>query len=427
MLDFLQKIDFYGSPSSFTIFNKSTFQTHIGGFLTILTLIGYFLCFWYFGKDFYTRDNPNFLNQRITSPEYPLYNIGRDDLIIAFRMEDFDGNTFDITGLLDMEILYYNFTSVNGSFIGDPIQMETINCSMIDKEKMRMLSKKDLTSMSCIKLNNTPLGGFWDAEFLNYITIIYKPCRNKTNYNKCIPLEEAALILNQGRLSFNVYTNTYYSQLKDYDNPLKVNLYNVYSYIDTSIAKNLKLFYKLANITTDLGIILESPMSYGVFGLDYMLLDSIPLSPSFVNPNNDTALVVTEIFLNNNVETFNVAYIKIQETIANIGGFISSITVFLTLWANFFNDHFRTQEIINTLFDFNDLKNETYLDNLVKTLEKKPLPTEKSASKNKSTLYFRNNKDFESLNIEKNTIKLHKINSEKEFMFFNESPKRHKG
>jgi hypothetical protein len=372
LFEVIKKIDIYGFPSSFTIFNNTHYKTYIGGFLTLLTFLSYFLCFWYFGTDFYHRQNPHFLNQRITLSDYPLYTLNRDDLILAFRIEDFDGNFFDTNGLLEMNIIYYNYTNVEGTFEASHIHMETIDCNSINKTKMRLLTNKDLKEMYCVKLNNTQLGGFWDANFLDYISISYKPCINTTdNNNVCLPREEAIKKLSQGLLSFNVYTNTYYSQLSDYSNPLKLNLFNVYTYVDTKIGKNLRLFFRAGNITTDLGILMGIPESYGVFGLDQMILDTFPISPPLERADENSIIAFIEIYFLNNIEVLEVRYIKLQETIANIGGLVSVITILFSFFADVFNKHYRQLEIINTLFDFSELKDEGRLKTLISKQENK--------------------------------------------------------
>ena len=425
IFDLVKSIDLYGFPSSFTIFNNPYYKTIFGGLLTLFTFVGYFLCFWYFGTDFYNRQNPHFLNQRITLSEYPLYTLNRDDLILAFRIEDFDGNFFDIKGFLEMDIIYYNYTNLNGVFEGNPVNLDTINCNSINKTKMRLLSKKNMSEMYCVRLNSTRLGGFWDADFLNYISITYKPCLNSSeNNNSCFPREIAIKKLSEGLLSFNVYTNTYYNQLSDYSNPLKLNLYNIYSYVDTKIGKNLRLFFKSGNITTDLGIVMGIPQSYGVFGLDQLILDTFPIFPPLDDADSQTRLAFIEIYFLNNIEVFEIRYIKLQETIASIGGFISVITIVLSFMAELINKHYRQLEIINTLFDFNDLKDESNIQKLISLKEIKAKGNELNKNKmNKLEIKNKNINFIDELNKEKN-----KDFSEKESVLFKKgNPSKSKG
>jgi hypothetical protein len=366
-LIFLKSIDLYGSPYHFTIFNNPKYKTEIGGFITILTLIGYALSFWYFGRDFYNRNNPHYLNEKITLANYQNYNIGKDDIMIALRLEDFDGNYIDPTGLLSLEINYYNYSLTSeGNFIGNLSNMDFMNCTMINKEAMRLKSTKDLSMMTCIHFNNTHLGGYWDGDFLNYITINFKSCINSTdNNNICYPKEFASKFLSSKLVSFNIYTGMYYTDLKNYENPLKLYNYNVFGVVDPKLGKNIRLYYKLGIINTDMGILTEEKRSYSVYGLDYTLFDTYPINPPFEDNDESTSLAMFEVYLGKNIETFNVSYIKLQEIIATIGGFLSLTTFLLTIIANFFNEHYRKNEIINHLFDFNDLKDDQKVKYLI--------------------------------------------------------------
>ena len=127
--------------------------------------------------------------------------------------------------------------------------MDKINCGEINSSNMRLSTKKNLSKMECLKFNNTVLGGYWDGDFTYYLQITVKPCINSTiNNNSCIPLDQAISILNSGNLSFNAYTNKHFTKLNDYDNPLKITLYNAYGDLSSDTGKILRLFYKTASI-----------------------------------------------------------------------------------------------------------------------------------------------------------------------------------
>ncbi len=102
-------------------------------------------------------------------------------------MEDTDGNFFDPSGLLDIEVVYYNYETIDGEFqLTKYTNLSIINCTEIDMNALRMKTKKDISQMSCIKFNNTPLGGYWDTDFTNYIMINFKPCLNTTENNNSL-------------------------------------------------------------------------------------------------------------------------------------------------------------------------------------------------------------------------------------------------
>ena len=365
----LSNIDIYGTRVDFTLFDDTKYKTSCGGFITILTGILFLICFYYFGKDFYNRTNPHFLRQMITVMDYPIYTLNRNDLFLAVRLEDNNGNYFNNSGYVEIQYSIKNYmTDSSGNFQSTSNPLEFTNCTMLNLTKMRLETNKNLSEMSCIKFDNTQLGGFWDAPILNFIQIIYSPCINTTiNGNSCLDPYLAAETLNSQLISFNIYSMVYFTDLNDYDNPLKSKLYNYYTYVNTQASKNMRLFYRQANISNDLNYIIQAPEKYSLFGIDNFLIDNLKVNPSFENAKNDTNIALIEIYFSNNIETFDVAYLKLQEILATLGGILTFVTVVLKILARFFNIHYRNLEIFNELFDFNDFKNEEKLNSLIKS------------------------------------------------------------
>ena len=316
----LSNIDIYGTRVDFTLFDNTKYKTSCGGFITILTGILFLICFYYFGKDFYNRTNPHFLRQMITVMDYPIYTLNRNDLFLAVRLEDNNGNYFNNSGYLEIQyILKKYMTDSSGNFQSTSYPLEFTNCTMLNLTKMRLQTNKNLSEMSCIKFDNTQLGGLWDAPILNFIQIIYSPCINTTiNGNSCLDPYLAADTLNSQLISFNIYSMVYFTDLNDYDNPLKSKLYNYYTYVNTQASKNMRLFYRQANISTDLNYIIQAPEKYSLFGIDNFLIDNLKVNPSFENAKNDTNIALIEIYFSNNIETFDVAYLKLQEILATL-------------------------------------------------------------------------------------------------------------
>ena len=191
--NFFKKIDLYGIPYSFTVFNELLYKTATGGTMTILTILLNAFCFYYFGKDFYNRQNPAFVSQASKSEDYQKFNISKDDLLMAIRVEDADSNPYNITGIFQIEAYYKGYEVKNNtSILIFKKSMDKINCGEINSTNMRLNTKKDLKKMECLKFNNTVLGGYYDGDFTYYLQITLKPCINSTsNNNSCMPYDKA--------------------------------------------------------------------------------------------------------------------------------------------------------------------------------------------------------------------------------------------
>jgi hypothetical protein len=79
----LRELDFYGIPFNFTLFNNSVYKTPIGGFISLLTLACFVLCFIYFTTDFYMRQNPRYIDQEEYDISDPFYEIIDNSIFVA--------------------------------------------------------------------------------------------------------------------------------------------------------------------------------------------------------------------------------------------------------------------------------------------------------------------------------------------------------
>ena len=100
-------IDIYGTKFHLLTNQKIKYKTWIGGVITtILSLIG--LIFIYlFGEDFFLRKNPSF-KQSTIGEGYKKINLTKEKVIIAFRIEDINGNYLNTSKYLYPKVLYYS-------------------------------------------------------------------------------------------------------------------------------------------------------------------------------------------------------------------------------------------------------------------------------------------------------------------------------
>ena len=104
MVNFLKYFDLYGSQIKIYINNKDKIKTDLGGIFTILTIIFIVIFTWYIGKDIIYRQNPFTYQQLESSNKYFENNITSNSFPIALSIMDFDSNTLDINGFLDLKV-----------------------------------------------------------------------------------------------------------------------------------------------------------------------------------------------------------------------------------------------------------------------------------------------------------------------------------
>jgi hypothetical protein len=169
--EIFKSIDIYGSPYNFTVFSKYIYQTTIGGIATVITILLYLYFLYLLGIDFWFRKNPHFFDQKVILQNYPLYTLNNDNLLVGFRLEDFDGNYIDISRLLDVSVVHYQYSQIDNILVPKSSIMETIDCSLMNQDKLNLITKKNLSHITCINFKNTTLGGNWDGNFVNYIFV----------------------------------------------------------------------------------------------------------------------------------------------------------------------------------------------------------------------------------------------------------------
>ena len=153
--------------------------------------------------------------------------------------------------------------------------------------------------------------------------------------------------------------------------------------------------------------------NYTVYGLDYVIADVFPPSPPYRNATDATIVASFEIFILNNIQTYQVTYIKIQQIFAYIGGFISFISFFLDFLTGMINEHYRTLQIINKLFDFNELNNEEKLNSLIKEHASEQFGETSQVDKEFKKKISTNNKNVDDKNL--NQIKPSEMDNQSKY------------
>jgi hypothetical protein len=108
-MDFLREIDIFGEKFSFSIFGKDTYNTHLGGLLTIaiVTLTIVFIIM--FGLDLILRTNPNVVNERVVPENYTYFNCNIDNFPIFWRFSDNNSILVNHTDIFYPKLTFYAF------------------------------------------------------------------------------------------------------------------------------------------------------------------------------------------------------------------------------------------------------------------------------------------------------------------------------
>ena len=355
ILKIFKLLDNYGTSIQFTAFRKDVHKTPIGGLFSILAFLSIICSSAYFGKDFYSRTNPYFTRQKFILQNYPFMNLNNSNFIMGFGIVDGHLNPVNYNEFFDIKISYKKYLKTNFSF-GNII--ESSDCSNFnDFDLVKNNNLNFPKGMNCLNITNMELGGFWDSDQTSIFNIEVSKCSNR---QKCKNETEIRNFLSNDIL-FTMYITQIYTDLNEKNQILQVNLKLSTIQMDFKLYKNKKIFYKNANITTDMGILTSMPTNYSVLGLDYDKDDFKIIE----NNSTDKKLIDVEIYLGVTIEIYNVSYLKIQQVFANLGGFIGFINLLLCNIALVFNTHDKNIKLINKLFDFTNFQSENHLSKII--------------------------------------------------------------
>ena len=218
-------IDIYGTKFHLLINQKLKFKTWIGGIITtILSLIG-IIFIYIFGQDLFLRKNPSFTSSTI-GEGYKRINLTKEKMIIAFRIEDMNGNYLNISKYLYLRVLYYSAIPGEDGKSRSNYKEEYIPYKLCEENDFE--GNENLISLYgtlfCIEWKNKTFGGYWDNEFLYYFSLRIFYCNNSEYYTinnntKCSSVEELNELFSD-KVLFSVYYSTVEFRVDNFKNPL---------------------------------------------------------------------------------------------------------------------------------------------------------------------------------------------------------------
>ena len=373
MENLLTRLDMFGHIFNFTVFNKRTHRTYVGGILTILTICCTFASTLYFGKNFWFKTNPNTNNDRIQYLSYPKYIINKSNFMFGFRVEDSQLNFFDESSYFEFKVTYNNSTMTKNNISGYITEYDApviyLNYSKCDYKKnlndFNFISSEDnvdYRNFYCIDFSNDmSIGGYWTANFTQYIDIQLVYCNSskpKCNNNA------AAEYFAKNKLYINMMSLKYFIDLSS-KTPIMNYLSYTYVQIDPGIAKKINCFMTQGLVTSnnENSYFIEDQTNYTSFNLDYWTIDNMIYS------NNNNKITLTRIYFTRNLDRFRRTYVKLSDLIPIIVSMLEIISIFFRVIASFYNEFDWINRMLNELFDFSDY----HESKLIKITERKSM------------------------------------------------------
>ena len=360
MKSFLTKIDVYGTKFHFFTFNKLKFQTSIGGLLTIIIYLMTIILIYIFGKDFFYRKNPVYTFSTI-SENYEKISLTKEKVTIAFRLEDNNGFSLNMTNYFYPIITYYVYEPDNEKYhqysYEERIEIrKCVNKDFENDENNNLLEMYG--DLFCVDLKDRKFGGSWNNDFLYYFDVSLYSCKDGQNYynnnTDCISLS----YLNNLFLKEEIYMTFYFSTINFRVNNIKEPFSRKhdihYCALDNKLRKSDKIYIKKHILNNDKGWLFNNDKNYSVWGVDSISTDYQYFSNEEISQDNFSSHVYTaNFYMSLQKSYYTRRYAKIQDIIAIVGGLLTFFRFIGKTLYDTFNLSLKKIKIIDLFLDLN--------------------------------------------------------------------------
>ena len=363
----LKKIDIFGEKFNFSIFGNNQYNTNFGGLLTIFFLAFSISVTFLFGTDLYLRKNPKVLLDRIVPKDYHYINCSVSDLPYFWNIIDYENHVRNFTNILypisTLQVYKYNTKNHSLDF-QKKITIPNTKCTKEMVNNDDIFNKLGLVDFYCIDWKNLdyPLGGFWDAtDSLYYIDQIFYFCLDGERSSNCTNISNLKDFFGKkNNIYYNYYYPSMYFSASDYDQPLQREYVNKFEIMSANLYKKKRLFFANSEINSNKGWIFDSISNSNLITYDNSESDIDYHSDNDLNNVNLTSAVyTTAIYLMKNHYLYSLSYMKVQDLAAQVGGFMKILLILFSI-LNFYNNKFnRDLDIMNKIFEFKKLDDET--------------------------------------------------------------------
>ena len=362
MLHFFEKIDLLGSKFHFYDGVSLQKRTIIGGILTLFIGLCTICFLLYFGQDLFMRLNPNITISIINESLYEYIDLKKENILFAFRLEDFDGHYINELNKLYFKIDYYSSIPDEKGKYRSKINHEYLLYHICNESDFKHENLSEYYgTLYCPDLGGKKFGGYWDNPYIYYFEFQIFFCENGNNYsinNKCTSLNDLRKLLDK-----NIYFSLYYPVVQfnplSYNQPLKIKYKNYYSELNYKSQKNDEFILKKTILNDDKGWLFNNIKNISLWGIDKTFSTyKFYTEDDLIIENCSSKIYSLSIY--NTIENnyYTRTYTKFQNVIAIVGTLINLILKICIFFTHAIGESLRKLELLNNYFEFEE-NNET--------------------------------------------------------------------
>ena len=321
-LEFLKYVDCFGTTFNFYTERCRKLYTPFGGILTLLAGIFGVTLFFYLNKDEFLHNMPESTTS-IKKENYRRIKFGEEKIWIPWRIRNFSSKSIDHLGKL-YPIIYYYRAKRNNSLNNFDISYEFINYKLCNETSMRNNSyfyniNIQLDQLYCIDMEDIDIGGSWDTNFLDLVTLDIYICKNGIDYNEtdknCTTYEELIKAAGDNDCyEFELFYPLVQYQPMNKDNPIFVSYSNYFYHFSRYSNKIDRIYLQNYILDDDIGFLYKNKRMFSFWGSASLSGDSYSTGNErdLMNEGSTSRLYSFNIYLKSDVIYYNRNYKKIS-------------------------------------------------------------------------------------------------------------------
>jgi len=346
-MEVIKNFDTFGKEFKFNI-EGGKLKTFLGGLINILLMLGTLVCIWYFGKDLYEKKSPVFLSEEVILQKAPFINIEHfeNEIIFAIKIETEDGDIAHEDGFyFPIFFVYDEIKDTENEIEKEQCDSDRFNNDpRMDEDKYYCYSYNKTFGERLFNINpeilyddetdNKNRGSYVDNGLilkfeLRKCSIVYE---QKYNITCPTPSEYIKYDKNVPRFIMSYFISSNLINPKDYTKPYR-SFFKFYE----DIANKKKAYFRnpsylVSQVKSDVGFLFET--FENKFFLEFNELLKLDSDSEFMEGFN----FYFEFNLSPRFKIYRRIYIKIQDLIAQVGGFMSLITFVTQFLYSFYSD-----------------------------------------------------------------------------------------
>jgi hypothetical protein len=327
---FSKKIDLLGQKPKFLIEGKEKFTTMISGSLSLLIYILAALACFFFGRELYLKRDPIVIVSNSFDHSPRDFNLTKEKFTFFIGIQNSESSY-----QIDERIFSVNFisrkfikkTDEKGNVDYDMNmkmnKMETCNLTKHFNNFQHLFKDQELNKLYCLDndaIKDLSLKGTWGDPVFELFQIQVTTCKNSTEDNNtnniknpiCASKAEIDEKLKGGFFVVNYVDSIF--EPKNYTHPQIYVRRNFYTSMSNKFFKELSFYMKNIDYLTESGFILDQQTNDFFLQLDY--------SYEIYDFRESNEFFFCNFRLSYNRDIYYRKYLKIQDVIAQVGGFL---------------------------------------------------------------------------------------------------------